>query len=239
MPGRSSVFKSPESEAEYNAAYDATLAAWPVPYQSLCVPTRAGLTHAIVSGPEDAPPLVLLPMTFISATMWMYNVADLGRRYRVYALDTVGDLGKSLPAGPMSSRADIAGWLSDAFDGLGVESAFLAGASYGGCMAMGFALDAPERVKRLALLGPAATFVPLRFQFYLRGASIVMLPRRSVLYSFLRWCSTRSDLVDNPIIRQMHAGVRNYKFQPQNGLFPPVYSDDELRGVKMPVLLLV
>ena len=86
---------------------------------------------------------------------------------------------------------------------------------------MGFALDAPERVRKLALLGPAATFTPLRFQFYLRGASIVMLPRRRVLLGFLRWCSTRDDLEDNPIVRQMHAGVRHYRFQPQNGLFPP------------------
>ena len=239
MSGQPGIFKSPEGEAEYRAAYDATLASWPVPYQSLIVPTRAGGTHVIASGPEDAPPLVLLPMTFISATMWMYNVADLTRSFRVYALDTVGDVGKSLPEGPLSSRADIAGWLSDTLDGLGLKSAYLAGASYGGCMAMGFTLDVPDRVRKLALLGPAATFTPLRFQFYLRGASIVMLPRRRVLLSFLRWCSTRDDLEDNPIVRQMHAGIKKYRFQPGNGLFPPVYGDDELRQVKVPVLLLV
>ena len=239
MSGQSSVFKSPEGEADYRAAYAATLAAWPVPFQSLCVPTRAGRTHVIASGPEDAPPLVLLPMTFISATMWMYNMADLSRSYRVYALDTIGDVGKSLPEGPLNSRADISGWLSDAFDGLGLKSAFMAGASYGGCMAMGFALDAPERVRKIALLGPAAAFTPLHLQFYLRGASIVMLPRRSVLLGFLCWCSTRDDLGDNPIVRQMHAGVRHFRFQPQNRLFPPVYGDDELRQVKVPVMLLV
>ena len=107
MSGQSSVFKSPEGEAEYGAAYAATLAAWPVPFHSLCVPTRAGRTHVIASGPKDAPPLVLLPMTFISATMWMYNMADLSRSYRVYALDTIGDVGNSLPEGPLNSRADI------------------------------------------------------------------------------------------------------------------------------------
>ena len=77
MTGHPGIFKSPEGEAQYLATYDATLAAWPVPYQSLIVPTRAGRTHVIASGPEDAPPLVLLPMTFISATMWMYNMAEL------------------------------------------------------------------------------------------------------------------------------------------------------------------
>lgn len=239
MPVQSSVFRSPEGEAEYYAAYDATLSAWPVPFRSLVVPTCAGRTHIIASGPEEAPPLVLLPMTFVSATMWIYNVADLNRRYRVYALDTIGDVGKSLPEGPLSSRADIARWLSDVFDGLRIKSAFMAGASYGGCMAMGFALDAPDRVRKIALLGPAATFTPLHLQFYLRGASIVMLPRRPVLLSFLRWCSTRNDLDDNSIVRQMHAGVKHLRFRPENGLFPPVYTNDELRRLKTPLLLLV
>jgi pimeloyl-ACP methyl ester carboxylesterase len=40
------------------------------------------------------------------------------------------------------------------------------------------------------------------------------------------------------MVKQMHAGVRNYRFQPGNGLFPPVYRDDELRHAKVPVLLL-
>ncbi len=81
----------------------------------------------------------------------------------------------------------------------------MAGASYGGCMALGFALDAPERVRKIARLGPAASFAPLHLQFYLRGASIVMLPRRSVLLGFLRWCSTRDDLEENPIVRHVCA----------------------------------
>ncbi len=55
--------------------------------------------------------------------MLMYNVSDLSRNFRVYALDTVGDLGKSLPEGPLNSRADIAGWLSDALDGHELKSA--------------------------------------------------------------------------------------------------------------------
>jgi pimeloyl-ACP methyl ester carboxylesterase len=236
---QSRVFKSREGEAEYRAAYDVSLSAWPVPFRSICVPTRSGRTHVIASGPEDAPPLVLLPMSFISATMWIYNVADLSRCYRVYALDTTGDIGKSVPESPARSRDDIAGWLTDVFDGLGIKSAYMAGCSYGGWMTMSFALAAPERVRKIALLGPAATFVPLRLQFFLRGASVQMLPRKPVLYSFLRWCSTRDDLAVNPIVHQMLVGLRHFRFQPQNSVFPAVFTDDELKGLKMPVLVLI
>ncbi|KAF5422297.1 MAG: Pimeloyl-ACP methyl ester carboxylesterase, partial [Candidatus Methanocomedens sp.] len=96
MSKSSSIFKTPEGQAKYLAAYDATLALWSVPYESLDVPTRFGSTHIIISGPKDAPPLVLLHGANDSATVWYPNIADLSRNYRTYALDTIGDVGKSV-----------------------------------------------------------------------------------------------------------------------------------------------
>ena len=55
-----SAFKTPEGEAAYLAAYDAAMKLWPVPYEEMEIPSRFGTTHVIVSGPKDAPPLVLL-----------------------------------------------------------------------------------------------------------------------------------------------------------------------------------
>ena len=62
-----SMFRTPESQALYFAAYDATLALWPVPVKSQDVPTRFGSTHVHTCGPEDAPPLLLLPGQAISS----------------------------------------------------------------------------------------------------------------------------------------------------------------------------
>jgi hypothetical protein len=45
MPDKISVFRSPESEAQYYAAYDAVLKHWPVPYEELSISTRFGHTH--------------------------------------------------------------------------------------------------------------------------------------------------------------------------------------------------
>jgi len=50
----SSIFKTPEDEAKYMAAYEAVLALWPVPHESFDVPTRFGKTHVIASGPKEA-----------------------------------------------------------------------------------------------------------------------------------------------------------------------------------------
>ena len=101
------MFKTPEGQARYFAAYDATLALWPVPVESFDVPTRFGSTHIHVCGPENAPPLVLLPGQAVSSTMWYPNIAALSRAYRVYALDIIGDMGKSVRTRPITSPLDF------------------------------------------------------------------------------------------------------------------------------------
>lgn len=60
MAERIRMFWSPEIEARFNAAYEAVLKQWPVPYQERYVATRFGDTHVIESGPPQAPPVVLL-----------------------------------------------------------------------------------------------------------------------------------------------------------------------------------
>ncbi|MFZ0534891.1 MAG: hypothetical protein WAM09_17110, partial [Anaerolineales bacterium] len=60
MPDKISVFRSSEGEAQYMLAYAVVLKQWPVPYNELYISTRFGDTHVVVSGPENAAPLLLL-----------------------------------------------------------------------------------------------------------------------------------------------------------------------------------
>ena len=78
-----SVFKSSQAEAAYMAAYDRTLEAWPVPYETRYVPTAYGDTHVIISGPEDGEPLILIPGSMTDATLWNPSIAAFARTYRV------------------------------------------------------------------------------------------------------------------------------------------------------------
>ncbi len=89
------MFKSPKGQALYLAAYNATLSLWPIPVESFDLPTRFGTTHVNACGPAGAPPVLLLHAVAMSSTMWYPNVANLSRSYRLYALDTIGDAGKS------------------------------------------------------------------------------------------------------------------------------------------------
>jgi pimeloyl-ACP methyl ester carboxylesterase len=151
-------FKTEESRARYMAAYDAALGDWPVPYEALHIPTRLGSTHVIASGPADAPALVLLPSFAGSAVIWRLNVAGLSRHFRTYAVDVIGQPGKSLATRRIRDRRAFAGWFADLLDGLGVQRASIVGCSFGGFLAVNQALETPDRVERVVLISPAGTF---------------------------------------------------------------------------------
>ena len=152
-------FKTLEGRARYIAAYDAALAHWPAPHEALHLLTRLGSTHVIASGPPDAPPLILLPSFAGTALAWRPNIAALIAHYRTYAVDVIGQPGKSLASRRIRGRRDYAGWLADLMDALGVTRAPIVGASFGGFLAVNQALLTPQRVERVVLIGPAGVFV--------------------------------------------------------------------------------
>ena len=100
-------FKSKKGETAFMAAYDAMLQYWPVPYESFDIPGAYGCTHLVASGPKDAPAVVLLHGGRASLTMWSANVGDLSREYRVYAVDIIGQPGKSIAGTTFKKRADL------------------------------------------------------------------------------------------------------------------------------------
>src|SRR5512147_1785816 len=86
-------FKSPEGAEQYRAAYDATLALWPVPYEALDITTDFGTTHINVAGSPDSPPLVLIHGAQVNSTQWYTNIEPLSRHFHVYALDVIDQMG--------------------------------------------------------------------------------------------------------------------------------------------------
>ncbi|MGW5449655.1 alpha/beta fold hydrolase [Streptomyces asiaticus] len=102
-----------------------------------------------VSGPQDAPPLVLVHALGENATDWDQMVPVLAHSRRVYALDMRGH-GRSDWPGNYSlelMRADVLRFL----DVLGLGPVDLIGHSMGGVVAYLLAQDHPQRVSRLVL----------------------------------------------------------------------------------------
>ena len=115
--------------------------------------------HREVSGPSDAPVLVLADSLGSTLAMWEPQVADLARHRRVVRYDLRGHGGSPAPDGPYTI-ADLGGDLLALLDDLEVDRADLCGLSLGGMVAMWVAAHAPDRVRGLVLCATSARLVP-------------------------------------------------------------------------------
>jgi pimeloyl-ACP methyl ester carboxylesterase len=242
-----SPFKSAKGEAEYGAAYDALMHLWPVPYKPLDISGRFGSTHLVVSGPENAPPVVLLHGYFATLAMWAANAPALSKNYRVYAVDVMGQPSRSTPDQPIRSRVDFVEWLTTILDALRIERAHLVGMSYGGWLTLNYAISAPDRVERIALLSPAGSFLPNVTGFTLRTLPIMLFHRRFWVERFMRWLTYTENLQDPDVRRftdyevtQLYLGSKHFRMHPETlQILPAPFSDSELSTMRVPTLLLI
>ncbi|MFJ4625611.1 alpha/beta fold hydrolase [Streptomyces sp. NPDC088847] len=105
----------------------------------------------------DGPPVLLLHGGGPGASgvsNYQRNIGELAKQYRVIVPDLPG-YGRSTKG---VDGADPFGHLADAIRGLldelGLDKAHLVGNSYGGACALRLALDTPDRVDRMVLMGP-------------------------------------------------------------------------------------
>lgn len=227
-----SMFKTSEGQARYFAAYDATMALWPVAVQSFDVPTSFGSTHVHACGPEDAHPLILIHGQAISSTMWYPNIGALSQTYRVYTPDILGDMGKSVQTRKFQLPTEFADWMCEVLDGLNIEQAHVAGLSYGGFIAARFALSFPDRVTKLILMAPAS-LLSIRPVFFLRLMG-VLIPGLSFASKQKLILGTASPQA-TPAIRQMMT-PNDFRY---SMYLPPTFKDDQLRQLKTPTLLMM
>ena len=97
----------------------------------------------------EGPPLVLLHEGVVDSRIWERVVPLLAERHRVIRYDQRGFGNSPRPEGPYSLVEDLVAIL----DAAGLERAALVGASRGGNVALSTAVERPERLSALILLG--------------------------------------------------------------------------------------
>lgn len=243
-PRRDPMPPSPDRAAAFDAAYKAMLATWPVAPEERWITSPFGRTHLLVAGPADAPPVIMVPGIATPGVMWTAQIEALVENHRVYAADLPGNLGYSEPARWPRKMDEYARWYVEVLDALGHPRADYVGMSYGGCVGAHIALAVPDRVRRLALLAPAATLHSLSPGFMARTLPMLVWPTRARFAYLMRWMATpptqgrdRYEHLVEGIIDIFYTGRR------RDGLTmlpnPRVLRDDELRRLTMPTLVMI
>lgn len=233
------VEKVKYGELTYIEAYDKALTLWQTPFEEKDIKTKYGNAHVIISGPENAEPLVLLHGMNASSTMWYPNIKSLSEQYRVYAIDFLLEPGKSLYQGDISETSQIVDWYYEIFDQLNLKKVSLLGASRGGWIALNIAQRSKSRVNKIALLSPAQTFIWIR-----PGPKIInnieysLLPKRKRLRNVLQTMTYNVDNISQLYINQYYIATR---IATANQIFIQMrpFSDKQLKSLKMPILVLI
>jgi 3-oxoadipate enol-lactonase len=113
--------------------------------------------HYELSGPENAPVLVLGSSLGTTSSLWEPQLPVLHEFFRVLRYDHRGHGGSPAATGPFTID-DLGDDVLELTDSLGVERFSYCGLSLGGMIGMWLAGHAPERIDRLALCCTTASF---------------------------------------------------------------------------------
>ena len=115
------------------------------------------IPHYELTGPSDAPVVVLGNSLGTTTALWDRQLPVLQRRFRVLRYDHRGHGGSGVVEGPYRID-DLADDVLELLDALGLTRVSYCGVSMGGMVGMWLAGHAPERIERLVVCCSAAAF---------------------------------------------------------------------------------
>ncbi len=116
-----------------------------------------GTTYDL-TGPDDAPVVVLIHGLGLTRAVWQWLVPDL-TKFRVLTYDLIGH-GETAPPDGEPTLKDLSDQLAHLLDRVNIDKAAIVGFSLGGMVARRFAQDHPHRTTALAILHSAYRRAP-------------------------------------------------------------------------------
>jgi pimeloyl-ACP methyl ester carboxylesterase len=233
--GKPGSWTDDAARERFMAAYGRAFALWPQPCEESDVETATATTRVHAYRPHPAgDTVVLLTGAGFNASSWYPHVAALAEDGPVYGIDMPGDPNPSVARALMTPPENCAAWLDELLGKLSDSPVHLVGFSYGGWIAMNQAIRAPGQVASITLLDPAGlTKLDARFWFWLSISGLACLTPMPLRRRLARWLDSPA-MAEQELVPLMWAGIRGYHAEPK---FPGVLTDDELRAISVPALL--
>ena len=213
--------------------------------------------HVLEAG--EGPPALFLHGGDGEAVNWAPLMARLQDDARLYGVDRPGfGLSDRFDYRAVDLRRHAGDFTVSVLDALGLESATVMGGSMGGFFALVTALDHPERVSRLVLMGMPVGFtahlpIALRVIFGLPGLPTLLMRRAATLEGqrkqYAQMFKVDPDTVPDLYFQARIAGVRRPGVQQTwatilrrvtrlRGYRPGMYLGDELSRIAQPTLVI-
>jgi len=145
------------------------------------ITTDQGIVHYEVYG--RGRPVILLHGWLSSWGLWQETMAYLGRYYRTYALDFWG-FGESGKKRDTYAVQDFVSLVDQFMDRLGIAQAPLVGHSMGGTVSLSVAIQFPQRVKKVVVIGSPIVGSSLAIPLKLAGYRFIAFFLFNMLWAF-------------------------------------------------------
>lgn len=225
-----SIYKSDDARRAVEERYRVFLGSWPASTETVLT-TGQGDTFVIACGPADGPPVVLLHGAGFNSAAWTGDVDAWAQTHRLYAVDLIGEPGRSAGSRPPLDTDAYAVWLDEVLDALGLTQAAFVGASLGGTIALDYALRRPDRVTRLALLVPGG-IGKQKYSALIASVFLLMFGKRGERKAIELVLGPRAAPTTGPEAMTF-AALDDYLFLVQRSYQPrrdklPTFTDDQL-----------
>ncbi|GKU26362.1 alpha/beta fold hydrolase [Clostridium folliculivorans] len=227
------AFKSNIMKKQVIEQYDKILKASNLNYEELYIDTNYGSTFIIASGKIDSPPLILLHGAGMNSAMWVGDIGEYSKNYRVYAIDIPGDPGKSDERQFSLKSSAYSDWLYAVLNSLSISTTSIIGISLGAWLSIKFAVNYPNRVDKLILISPSG-IGPQKTSFMFKAILHSLQGEKGMEKLYTKVNGNKpiptTMLKYQKIIRKSF----NFRYEPI-----PIFSDEALLKLKMPLALFV
>lgn len=231
------IFSEVQYREQYERHYDESMKLFGIPYTSRFVDTTFGQTHVLHFGDDRLHPLVLIHGYVMSSIIWYPNVPEFVKEYSVFAIDIIGDIGKSRCNQSILQHEQIVQWLHEVLNGLGLERIYLAGHSIGGYISLRYSIRYPERIKKLVLYAPAASFHRLSLKFFYYAFPGFLFHTEKWIDRAFRSLSSHDKPLNDTLKALVMDGLQHAV--PLFRLYPMKIDEEQFKHLHFPILIMI
>lgn len=148
------IYKNEEAKKTMMALYEKKLNSLGIRVEERDIVTSAGNTHIIITGNASGKPLILFHGINAGSPLALEAIKDLGNKYKIIAIDSIGQTTKSSETRLPLHDNSLAKWITEVLDALEINTASFVGVSYGGFLLQRLIKYNPARVEKAIFVVP-------------------------------------------------------------------------------------